>query len=63
MHHLLPAVTSWWDDLGTPDVSAEVQAMLVKGVGEATDGATTIELAQKRDAALVRLLEARRPAG
>lgn len=63
MHHLLPAVTSWWDDLGTPDVSAEVRAMLVQGVGEATDGATTIDLAQKRDAALVRLLEARRGAG
>lgn len=62
LHHLLPAVTSWWDDLGTPNVSREVQSMLVQGVAEATDGATTIDLAQKRDAALVRLLEARRGA-
>lgn len=62
LHHLLPAVTSWRDDLGTPNVSREVQSMLVQGVAEATDGATTIDLAQKRDAALVRLLEARRGA-
>lgn len=63
LHHLLPALQSWWTDLGTPGVSHDVQRLLVQGVGEATDGATTIELAQKRDAALVRLLEARRGAG
>lgn len=59
LDHLLPAVTSWWDDLGTPRVDDRVQAMLAAGVAEATGAASTAELARRRDAALVRLLEAR----
>ena len=60
MHHLLPAVTSWWGDLGRETtVSEAVQRMLVQGVAEETGGATTAELARRRAAALVRLLEAR----
>ncbi|MBB5690941.1 3-hydroxyacyl-CoA dehydrogenase [Roseomonas alkaliterrae] len=59
LHHLMPAVTSWWDDLGNPRVDERVQAMLAEGVAEATGGASTAELARRRDAALVRLLEAR----
>ncbi|MBR0649402.1 3-hydroxyacyl-CoA dehydrogenase [Roseomonas terrae] len=61
LHHLLPAVTSWWSDLGNPAVDAEVQRALVAGVAEKTGGADTRELARRRDAALVRLLEARGP--
>ncbi len=60
MHHLLPAVTSWWDDLGEPVVDAGLQRAIVQGVDDATGGAGTAELAARRDAALVRLLEARR---
>jgi len=63
MHHLLPAVTSWWHDLGNPEVDAALQRALVAGVAEATGGASTAELARRRDAALVRLLEARRAGG
>ena len=60
LHHLLPAVTSWWKDLGQePGVAEEVQRALVQGVAEETGGASTAELARRRDAALVRLLEAR----
>lgn len=59
LHHLMPAVTSWWDDLGNPRVDERVQAMLAAGVADATGGASTAELARRRDAALVRLLEAR----
>jgi carnitine 3-dehydrogenase len=59
LHHLLPAVTSWWTDLGDPTVDAEVQRALVSGVAEKTGGVDTTELARRRDAALVRLLEAR----
>lgn len=59
LHHLLPAVTSWWDDLGHPRVDDRVQAMLTQGVEAATGGASTADLARRRDAALVRLLEAR----
>lgn len=59
LHHLLPALESWWLDLGDPKVNAAVQRMLVEGVAEGTGGATPAELARRRDAALVRLLEAR----
>jgi 3-hydroxyacyl-CoA dehydrogenase len=59
LHHLLPALESWWMDLGDPKVNAAVQQMLVEGVTEGTGGASTTELARRRDAALVRLLEAR----
>lgn len=59
LHHLLPALESWWMDLGDPKVNAAVQQMLVEGVAEGTGGASTTELARRRDAALVRLLEAR----
>ena len=42
MHHLLPAVTSWWDDLGKePGVAEPVQRALVAGVAEETGGAST----------------------
>jgi 3-hydroxyacyl-CoA dehydrogenase len=61
LHHLLPALESWWQDLGRETgVSEPVQRALVQGVAEATGGATTSDLARRRDAALVRLLEARR---
>lgn len=60
LDHLMPAVTSWWKDLGEPDIDAAVQRLLVEGVAEATGGASTSDLARRRDAALVRLLEARR---
>jgi len=59
LHHLLPAVTSWWDDLGHPNVDADLQRVLAVGVAEGTKGASTRDLAAWRDAALVRLLEAR----
>jgi len=59
LHHLLPAVTSWWDDLGHPNVDEALQRVLAEGVAEGTKGASTRDLAAWRDAALVRLLEAR----
>lgn len=65
LKHLLPALESWWMDLGDPKVNEAVQKMLVAGVAEGTGGASTTDLARRRDAALVRLLEARAkaPAG
>lgn len=59
LDHLMPAVTSWWDDLGNPVVDERVQKLLTEGVAEATGGASPAELARRRDAALVRLLQAR----
>ncbi len=63
LHHLLPALESWWLDLGDPRVDATIRQMLVEGVAEGTGGADTKELARRRDAALVRLLEARGATG
>lgn len=58
--HLMPAVKSWWADLGTPDTTPELVQALVDGVQREAEGKSIRELAEWRDAALVRLLEARR---
>lgn len=57
LHHLLPAMRAWWDDLGTPDVDASVQKMLVEGVDAECGGKSIAELAQRRDEFLTRLME------
>jgi len=60
MGHLLPAMEGWWKTLGSPEkVAPALQAKLIAGVAEATGGATTQELARRRDAALARLLATR----
>jgi carnitine 3-dehydrogenase len=59
MRHLLPAMEGWWRTLGTlEEVPPALQAKLIAGVAEATGGATTQELARRRDVALARLLAA-----
>lgn len=60
MDHLLPALQTWWDTLGTPEVTPELQSRLAAGIHAATGGAPIAELAARRDAALVRLLAAKR---
>ncbi len=60
MDHLMPAVTSWWEDLGEPVVTPALQAQLVAGVTEEVAGKTVPELAARRDAFLTALLELRR---
>jgi 3-hydroxyacyl-CoA dehydrogenase len=59
MHHLMPAVTSWWPSLGNPVVTPELQAQLIAGVAEEVQGRSTRELAAERDAKLTALLVAR----
>lgn len=59
MHHLMPAVTSWWETLGNPVMTPELQQALIAGVAEATGGRPIPELAAERDAALTRLLAAK----
>lgn len=56
LNHLLPAVESWWDDLGTPHMTPELQARLVEGVHAQADGRSLAELAQRRDALLAHLV-------
>lgn len=56
MDHLMPAVTSWWDDLGNPKVTPAVQKLLVDGVKEELQGKDIKELSAKRDAFLAALM-------
>jgi 3-hydroxyacyl-CoA dehydrogenase len=60
LHHLLPAMQSWWDDLGTPAVTPSLQATLVEGVRAEVGGRSVADLAARRDAFLISLLELRR---
>ncbi|MBK1661363.1 3-hydroxyacyl-CoA dehydrogenase NAD-binding domain-containing protein [Paracraurococcus ruber] len=60
MRHLMPAVTSWWPSLGEPKLTPDLQRALVQGVAEETEGKPIPDLAAARDAALARLLAARR---
>lgn len=59
MHHLMPAVTSWWPSLGNPVLTPELQAQLITGVQEEVAGRSTGDLVAERDAKLMRLLAAR----
>lgn len=63
MHHLMPAVTSWWDDLGNPTITPELQARLVEGVRQATGDKPIPEMAKRRDEFLTALLELRQKTG
>jgi len=63
MHHLMPAVTSWWADLGDPEMTPTLQAALIEGVAQATGGKSIAEMAQRRDAFLTALIELRQKIG
>jgi len=63
MHHLMPAVTSWWADLGEPEVTPELQALLVEGVKQATGGKAIPDMAKRRDEFLTALIELRQKIG
>ncbi len=60
LNHLLPAMESWWDDLGSPTVTPSLQSRLVEGVREEVGGRSVADLAARRDAFLIELLELRR---
>lgn len=62
LHHLLPAMQGWWDTLGRPEVTPELQQRLVEGVAEEAAGRSVADLARWRDEALVRLIAAREAA-
>ncbi len=63
LHHLLPAMEGWWETLGRPEVTPELQRRLAEGVAEEAAGRSVAELARWRDEALVRLLAARGAGG
>ncbi|MDI4655258.1 3-hydroxyacyl-CoA dehydrogenase NAD-binding domain-containing protein [Xanthobacter autotrophicus] len=56
IHHLLPAVETWWDDLGAPNMTPELQATLVEGVKAEAAGRSIAELAQRRDTLLTQIV-------
>jgi carnitine 3-dehydrogenase len=60
LDHLGPAMTTWWDSLGSPKLTDEVKQKLVAGVEAETRGRSIAELERERDAFLVSVLAARR---
>lgn len=58
MHHLLGPVQTWWDDLGTPDVTPELQRRLIEGVNAEAGHRGIADLVEERDAQLTALLKA-----
>ena len=57
--HLGGPIEGWWDDLGAPHMTPELQRRVVEGVDQALGGRTQAELAQARDALLIGLLRAK----
>lgn len=56
LDHLAPAVESWWQDLGTPELTPEVRQALLEGV-RAEVGQRSVEaLARARDERLLQIL-------
>ncbi|WP_313378823.1 3-hydroxyacyl-CoA dehydrogenase NAD-binding domain-containing protein [Achromobacter insolitus] len=57
MDHLLGPVQTWWDDLGAPDVTPELQQRLIAGVNAEAGPRSIADLVQARDAQLTALLK------
>ena len=62
LDHLAGPVGTWWADLGQPELTPEVRALLVKGVTEEAAGRSMTELEAERDQMLLKLLKLRKPA-
>lgn len=60
LKHLGGPMQDWWDDLGRPDLTPEVQAQIVAGVSAMLAGQSVTELAAARDAAILDRLGAPR---
>jgi 3-hydroxyacyl-CoA dehydrogenase len=59
MPHLgVPQAKDWWPSLGDPELTPEVQKLIVDGVDEEATGRGIPELAAERDRCLVAILEA-----
>jgi carnitine 3-dehydrogenase len=60
LRHLGPSQVRRWATLGAPQLTPEVCARLVEGVQAEANGRSIPELEAQRDAALIRVLAARR---
>jgi 3-hydroxyacyl-CoA dehydrogenase len=58
MHHLLAPMQGWWDDLGNPEMTPELQRKLIDGVADEAAGRSVAALAAHRDAKLIAVLMA-----
>ncbi len=58
VEHLGPPVASWWDDLGSPQLTDAVKKTLIDGVADEVSGKTVPELAATRDRRLLAVLKA-----
>ncbi|HJT06462.1 MAG TPA: 3-hydroxyacyl-CoA dehydrogenase NAD-binding domain-containing protein [Stellaceae bacterium] len=58
MKHLLVPMQGWWDDLGDPDMTAEVQRKIIDGVADEAAGRSIADLAAERDRYLIAVLDA-----
>jgi carnitine 3-dehydrogenase len=58
MSQLLAPMQSWWDDLGAPEVTPEVQRQIIDGVTAEAAGRSIADLAAARDRCLIALLQA-----
>ena len=56
MEHLAPGVEVFWQDLGSPKLTPELQRQIIEGVEKESQGLTTKELSTARDRKLLRLL-------
>lgn len=58
MDHLLGPIQTWWDDLGTPEVTPELRRRLIEGVNAEAGQRDIADLVRDRDAQLTALLKA-----
>jgi carnitine 3-dehydrogenase len=58
MHHLAVPLQSWWQDLGNPELTPDLQRRIVEGVAAEADDRSIAELAAERDRILLKVLEA-----
>lgn len=53
-----PSFRSWWDSMGTPDLTPEVIDLLERGIREEEDGRDFDTLSAERDAKLIASMKA-----
>ena len=63
LEHLGPPMVEWWDDLGHPELTPELAAALVAGVGDELGDRSADETRVTRDRALRELLDLKRREG
>jgi carnitine 3-dehydrogenase len=59
LEHLGPPMVEWWNNMTQPELSSELIAALVAGVGDEMAGVDEAELVSRRDAVLTALLAAK----